>query len=316
MTSELTSIVIIGAGTMGHSLALLFAASGWKVTLTDLDPAKPVQARRLILSGLATLKEAGELDGSPDLIMDRISTDRDNGQSLESANLVIEAIVENVEAKRQLFHELAPRVGIKTIVASNTSYLNTFPLVPKALQNRFLITHYFSPPHIVPLVEIVGGPTTEPEVVSRMVAWLKNMKMTPVVIQKFVPGFIVNRLQRAMGREILHMIDEGYAEPHEIDLAVKSSLGLRMPVVGVVKRYDFAGIDMTLRALQAPSIDLISKDIISPSIKNLVDNGHLGVKTGRGFYEYDLPQEDILKERDLKLLEIRKLMREMGELDR
>lgn len=315
LNGEQTSIVIIGAGTMGHSLALLFATSGWRVNLTDLDPVKLSRARRLIHSELATLKKVGELTASPDSIMDRIRTDEDNDQSLGSANLVIEAIVENVEAKKKLFHELASRVGTKTIVASNTSYLNTFPLVPETLQNRFLIAHFFSPPHIVPLVEVVGGPTTESEVVSRMVAWLKNMKMTPVVLRKFAPGFIVNRLQRAMGREILHMIDEGYADPHEIDLAVKSSLALRMPVVGVVKRYDFAGIDMTLRALQAPSIDLISEDSVSPSIKKLVEKGHLGVKTGRGFYKYDLSQEDILRERDLKLLEIRKLMRELGELD-
>jgi 3-hydroxybutyryl-CoA dehydrogenase len=315
MNPEQSTVLIIGAGTMGHSLALLYASSGWRVDLVDLDSTRLQKALNLIRSELMTLEEAGELDLPPDYVLDQIDTCEDYNQRVDSADLIIEAIIENVDAKKELFRGLADRVNPKTIVCSNTSYLNVFPLVPDSLQNRFLITHYFSPPHIVPLVEVVGGSATTKDNVARVVGWLRKMKMTPVVLRKFLPGFIVNRLQRAIGREILHMIDAGYADPQEIDLAVKSSLALRMPVVGVVKRYDFAGIDMALRALQAPSIELVSEDNISPTIKNMVEKGHLGVKTGRGFYLYKERQEEVLKERDLKLLEIRKLMRKQMELD-
>ncbi len=246
--------------------------------------------------------------------MDRIATSKDLCDLPADCDLVIEAIVENAAAKKVLFHQLAGLVGPETIIASNTSYLDVFPLVPRAILNRFLITHFFNPPHIVPLVEIVGGPGTYPDIPGGVARWLDSKGMTTVVLKRFLPGFIVNRLQRAIGREVLYMIDEGYAEPREIDRAVKSSLALRMTVVGVVKRYDFTGIDMTLRALEAPSIDPVSEDRVSPSIADMVEKGHWGVKTGKGFYEYERSQEETLRERDLKLLEIRKLMRELGEL--
>jgi len=315
MNPKLSSVVVIGAGTMGHSLALMFSLGGKSVHLTDVDSSKLELAKSLIFSELETLSEAGEFDGDHAAVMAQISTSLDFRKAVSSCDLVVEAIVENIEAKKSLYWELASCIGPRTIVSSNTSYLNVFPLAPDGIQKRFLITHFFSPPHIVPLVEIVGGPSTDPEVISLVHEWLKGINMSPVIVKKFLPGFIVNRLQRAIGREILYMMDEGFASPEEIDRAVKSSLALRMPIVGVVRRIDFAGVDMALRALKNPSIGLASEDRISPTVASLVEQGRFGVKAGKGFYDYSGPQEEILKSRDLKLLRIRKVMKELDAFE-
>jgi len=315
MNSKLSSVVVIGAGTMGHSLALMFALGGKSVHLTDVDASRLEAVKPLMLSELGTLSEAGEFEGDPAGVLGRIGTSLDFRKAVATADLVVEAIVENIEAKKNLYSELLSCIGPQTIVSSNTSYLNVFPLVPEAMQKRFLITHFFSPPHIVPLVEIVSGPSTDPEVMSLVREWLKEINMSPALLKQFVPGFIVNRLQRAIGREMFYMIDEGFASPEEIDRAVKSSLALRMPIVGVVRRVDFAGVDMALRALKNPSIGLASEDRISPTVASLVEQGRFGVKAGKGFYDYCGTQEEILKNRDLKLLRIKQVMKELDAFE-
>ena len=131
-----------------------------------------------------------------------------------------------------------------------------------------------------------------------------------------MPGFIVNRIQRAIGREILHMIDQGYAEPAEVDKAVKASVAIRMPIVGVFGRMDFAGLDMLMRAMQNPSIGLAVEDKVPPQLQELIDQGHYGgPRRGKGFFDYShKPLPEILKERDMKMMKIRKLMEELGEI--
>jgi len=314
MNSE-TVVTVIGAGTMGHALALIFAQAGSRVFLTDISERVLKQARELIGSHLKTLADSEEIRESPDLIMDRIETSTDYKIFVRESDLAIEAIVEEVEAKRKLFNEMCDHIGNRTIVTSNTSYLNIFSLAPASIQKRLLITHFFNPPYIVPLVEVVGSPETDPEMISRVCHFLTSAGLTPVVLKKFIPGFIVNRLQRALGREIFYMIDEGFADPEEIDRAVKASLGIRLPILGVVARYDHAGLDMALRALKAPPIGLATEDRISPTLLKLVEKGHLGVKSGKGFFDYSAkPLEEFLRERDSKLLKVRRILRELGEI--
>lgn len=314
MNSKYT-VTVIGAGTMGHAIASVFAQGGNVVFLTDISEGVLKQARQLITSHLETLAHSEELKEVPDEIMRRIVTSTDYKLFARESDLVIEAIIEDMEAKRKLFHELTEHVGDRTIVASNTSYLDIFPLAPASLQKRLLITHFFSPPYIIPLVEIVGSLETDPIIISRVRDFLKSLGMTPVTLKKFIPGFIVNRLQRALGREVLHMIDEGFADPEEIDRAVKASLGIRLPILGVVARYDYAGLDMAVRALKAPSIGLAIEDRLSSTLLKLVEQGHLGVKTGKGFFDYsDKPLNEILRERDIKLIQLRRILRNIREI--
>lgn len=306
---------VAGAGTMGHGLALLMAKAGCKVSLSDPSDRAIKTALDLVQSHLAVLAEDGQLDHeSIPIILGRIHPVEPT-HTMDSADLILETISEDVDAKRAFLADAAARSRPDSVVASNTSYLNVFDLAPADLQQRLLICHFFAPPYIIPLVEIVKGPETTPHLVQRMQDFLQAIGHTPVVVEKFIPGFIVNRLQRALGREIFHLIDQGYAQPGQIDKAVLASLGIRIPVLGVVKRYDFAGLDFTAKVLANPSIGLANTDRPSTAVARLVDSGHYGVKSGKGFYDYtDQEPSGIYRQRDRLLLKMRRIIAEIEEL--
>lgn len=303
---------VAGAGTMGHGLALLMAKAGCEVTLSDPSDRALKTALELVKSHLAVLVEEGQVDqSSVPAILGRIHPVK-HTHTMDHADLILETISEDVDAKRAFLADVATRSRPDAVVASNTSYLNVFDLAPAALQARLLICHFFAPPYIIPLAEIVKGPGTTPGCVQHIQEFLLAMGHTPVMVEKFVPGFIVNRLQRALGREIFHLIDQGYAQPEQIDKAVLASLGIRIPVLGVVKRYDFAGLDFTAKILSNPSIGLANEDRPSTAVARLVDKGHKGVKSGKGFYDYtDQDPSEIYRQRDKLLIKMRRFIAEI-----
>jgi 3-hydroxybutyryl-CoA dehydrogenase len=310
MVKTFNQVAVIGAGTMGHGLALLFALGGSRVCLVDVSRERLNRAMDLIRSHLKGLDLQRQYDIGADEVLALITTEPALGERVAQSDIVVEAIVEKAEAKKELYHALGPLVGPETIVASTTSYMNVFALAPDQLQTRLLIAHFYNPPYLIPLVEIVPGPKTDTAVLGRVKNSLESLQMVCVTMKKYMPGFIVNRLQRALGREIFHLIDEGVAEPAEIDRAVKASLAIRLPVMGVVARYDFAGLDATLNNLKGEPIHLASGEDRSLAIERLVEQGHYGVKTGRGFFDWsgrDLAE--LLRERDLRLLQVRRLMK-------
>jgi 3-hydroxyacyl-CoA dehydrogenase len=302
-------ILVVGAGTMGHSIGMVFAQGGYEVDLVDLREEILDKALRLIQSNLHTLKEGGLIHSKAiPKIINRIhpSTSLDVG---ERADFVVEAISEDQRAKSELFNVLDRICPAKTIISSNTSYLNIFSFAKTSRPEKMLIAHWYVPPHLIPLVDVVKGPRTSKETVETVKTLLLNVGKEPVVMKKFIPGYIVNRLQRAMAREIFYLLEEGYASPEEIDRAVKNSLGVRIPVVGVVQRYDFAGLDLALTFEQNPSIHLVSKARPPKTLMDLVKRGHLGVKSGKGFYDYSSRKmSDVLKERDMKMIKLLKFL--------
>lgn len=303
-------VTVLGAGTMGHGLALLAARAGHRVWLVDLEQEALGRARELLQAEARWLEAQGELGGlGAKDVLGLIDTTTSLEEALWESHLVLEAISEDVPAKTQLYETIAPRLSSKTILASNTSYLDVFSMAPEELLPRFLIAHFYAPPHLIPLVEVVPSPKTAPEVLEQLLEVLRNWGQRPVLMKKFIPGYIVNRLQRAMAREIFHLLDEGYASPEQIDEAVKASLGIRIPVVGVVQRYDFTGLDLALKFLGNPSIQLVSEDRIPKSLLEKVQAGDLGVKTGRGFYDYTKSSTaETLLERDRRLLQLRRFL--------
>jgi 3-hydroxybutyryl-CoA dehydrogenase len=304
------STAVIGAGTMGHGLALLVAKAGYKVSLVDLEEGILEGAMALIEAEARWLEDMGELrEGGSDLLLQRIDPTVDLEKAVTGSELVLEAIVEDKEAKAALYARIAPWLGKDGILCSNTSYLDVFQLAPRELLPRFLIAHFYAPPHLIPLVEVVASEKVASHTKEKVVGFLSSLGQRPVVMERFIPGYIVNRLQRAMAREIFHLLEGGYATAEQIDEAVKASLGIRIPILGVVQRYDFTGLDLALKFLENPSIELVSEDKIPEILREKVASGHLGVKTGKGFYDYGgKPLEEILLERDRKLLELRRFL--------
>lgn len=312
---EIKIVTIVGAGTMGHSLAQAFAQGGFQVWLHDIKEELLQKARCLISANLQTLVDLGLIQEDPPVVLRRVQTTTNIKEAAQRADFVIEAIIEDAGAKKEMFKILDETCPSQAILASNTSYLDIFKFVETKRPDKVLITHWFAPPHIVPLVEIVRGPETSQETVDTIKKLLLKLGKTPIVISKFLPGFIANRLQSALGNEVLFLLDNGYASPEDLDLATKASFGLRIPILGVVKRMDFTGLDLTQKIIQNAAYKVPAQRNRSEAVDRLIAQGHLGVKTGKGFYDYGgRAPEEIMRERDIKLIKLYEFLKQLGEL--
>lgn len=284
---------------MGSGLALIFAKAGYSVWLYSIPDPTLDRAPAVIKSSLQTLADAGTLDAAAiPAIMDRIRTTTDM-ESIRDSEFFIEAVAEKLDIKKDIFVKLDALVSEDAVIASNTSYLDIFRVVPERRLANAAITHFFAPAHIVPLVEVVRGEKTSEATVGFLVEILKKIGSVPVVMQKYVPGFCVNRIQAAIGNEVYHLLDNGYISPEDLDLAVKASFIPRAMVLGLVQRYDFTGIDLSLQNLKNGSYKYPQYDAPPECLQSRADKGWLGAKTGRGFYDYSgrtLPE--INKDRD------------------
>ena len=305
---EIKKVSVIGAGTMGPGMALVFGRHGYEVGLFSRSAGTLERARSVIGTSLNTLSEHGILERDEiEPTLGRVIFTNSLSEAGAEADIICETVAEKRQVKKEIFEQLDRICPKRTIFTSNTSSLNIFDLTPKGRLANTLIAHWFAPPHIVPVVELIRGPDTTNEAIDVTSMLLKNVGRTPVRMEKFISGFVINRLYRALGREIFFLLDNGYITADQLDLAGKLALGARMMVLGLVQRYDFTGLDISAKNLENP-------DFIDPPIDNrpkslfdLVEKGHLGVKTGKGFFDYsDRKLEDILKERDAKLLQIYK----------
>jgi len=299
-------VAVIGAGTMGPGLAQVFASAGHEVALYSRTAATLERALAVTASNLETFVHHGRLRAADvPQILARISTTQSASEAGADASLVIESIAENLEAKRLMFEELDQACPDDAVFTSGTSYLNIFEVVPERRLPQTIIAHWFAPPHIIPLVEVVRGPETSQETVDLVVALLKEVGKVPTVMETFVPGFCVNRLLRIIGREVFFLLDNGYMTADQLDLAVKASIIPRAMVLGFVQRYDFTGLDLSLNNLQSSDFLEAALDDSPRSLVEHVQNGELGVKCGRGFFDYgDRDLEDVLRARDDALIDV------------
>jgi 3-hydroxybutyryl-CoA dehydrogenase len=292
-------VIVVGAGTMGNGIAQVFARAGIEVGMVDVDRKSLDRAVHRIESGLRTLVEHGSI-AARDVrgILDRIRPSTDLEAAARGAGFAVEAVVEVPDVKRQVFLRLEDSLPEGTVIASNTSTLDVFSLAALREPGRLVVAHWFAPPHIIPLVEVVPGPQTAKEVVEFTDGLMRRIGKETVVLKEFVPSFIVNRLQNAIGMQVLEMLAKGWASPEEIDRAVKLTLGIRLPIVGVVQTLDFTGLDLVhdiLRSVGMPH----------PLIDERVSRGHLGAKTGKGVYDYGGRSEaEILNRRDRLYLDM------------
>ena len=303
---SVSKIAIVGAGTMGPGLAQVFAGAGYQVALYSRSAETLDKALGVTAANLETFVRNGLLqaDDVPPILA-RITPTRSLAEAGLDASLVVETIAENVDAKRAAFAELDDVCPRDAVFTSNTSYLDIYELVPERRLPSTVIAHWFAPPQIIPLVEVVRGARTSQETVDLIVDLLKKVGRVPVVMEKFVPGFCVNRLLRIIGREVFFLLDNGYMTAEQLDLAVKASIVPRAMVLGFVQRYDFTGLDLSLNNLKNTAFLEPPLDNAPRSLVERVEKGELGAKTGKGFFDYsDRDPEDVLRERDDALLRV------------
>lgn len=286
ITQPFRNIAVVGAGLMGHGIALEFAAAGYPVKLHDVSEESLQRARENIAATLPRLAKLGIL-ASPESsrVPDRIRYSTDLPEAVTSAELVIEAATEDLETKRRIFSELDRLCPAHTILASNSSSLvpSLYASVTR-LPARILGVHYFNPPYLVPCVELVAGPETAEETVQSAREILTGLGKRVVVIRREIPGFIANRLQAALFREALSLVERGIATPEDIDAAVRYGIGRRYDAAGPFEIFDLAGLDTVLAAARHLGPSLESATTVSALLEARVARGDLGTKTGQGFY--------------------------------
>lgn len=299
---------IVGAGLMGHGIAVVLALGGTHVTLCDLSEETLSNAKVQIGAALKTLSDAGDIDQEAVFdTMNRVEYTTELNIAVTQADLIIEAITENADAKKSVFQQIANVAPNNAVIASNTSYLDVFPLMPDTIRARAFIMHWYTPAYIIDLVDVVASDGVPDELAANLISYLKQLGKTPVQLKKFIPGYVANRVQMAIESEIFRLLDDGVAEPEEIDLAIREGLGLRLWLFGQFKKIDYTGLRIVRDSHNFGIYQPPSNPTVSDRLVQLVDTGKEGVSKGHGFYDYgDKNSADLFHERDLMMLRLKK----------
>lgn len=301
--SELMTVGVAGAGLMGSGIAATLAKAGHFVLVYDKDPA----ARERLASRCARVfREAidGQVlaEAEASEASERIRT-VDGVEDLASLHLVIEAVIESLPVKRTLYGELEACLLPSAIIASSTSaYMPTDLAEQLKHPGRFAVTHFWNPPHLIPLVEVLATPATDKWVVDAVMSFLRSVGCEPVFIKKAIPGFIGNRMQFAVLREALHLLRERVADAETIDFVMKHSLGRRYSVIGPLEGVDLGGLDTFLTIATHLMPKLAKDEDVLELLRARTECKQRGRSTGQGFYTWDDAREAWLKNARLEML--------------
>jgi 3-hydroxybutyryl-CoA dehydrogenase len=289
-------IAVIGAGLMGHGLAQVFALGGHDVTISDTVTTSLATVRDRIAANLRDL-------GDDPHAVERVRPTGDLADGLRDADYVVEAVSEDLPLKQKLFGEIERHVRDDTILASNTSVIPITEIM-RGLRRRerALGTHWWNPPYLVPLVEVIGTEWTSPAVIDWTMDLHRAIGKTPAHVKKDVPGFIGNRLQHALWREAISLVEHGICDAQTVDTVIKAAFGRRLAVLGPLENADMVGTDLTLAIHKTvlPAID--STPGPSPYLEKLVASGKLGFKSGEGFRQWAPEQQAALRAKVLQHL--------------
>ncbi|WP_286829580.1 MULTISPECIES: 3-hydroxyacyl-CoA dehydrogenase family protein [Kordiimonas] len=278
--SDSHNIAIIGGGLMGAGIALVFASAGHKVKVYD------VSAEQLEGLHASVLQNLTMIDGDAKCIK-LITPEPDFAAAVADADFVFEAVVEKLEVKRSIFAKLATYAPKSAILCSNTSVI---PITRIAENNpaaeRIVGTHWWNPPFLVPLVEVIRAQDSLDEAVEATISLLDSVGKVAVRVDKDVPGFVGNRLQHALWREAISLVENGVCDADTVDLVVKNSFGLRMPVLGPIENADLVGLDLTIDIHDNILASLNRDERASPLLREKVEKGDLGFKTGKGLRDW------------------------------
>jgi 3-hydroxybutyryl-CoA dehydrogenase len=303
------SVACVGAGTMGAGIALAFALGGSAATMVARRQPTLDAAWRRIEASVGLLTEAGRIPGAErEAVLGRITGTTDLDGADLSADLVVESVAEDVAAKRRLYQAIEPRLGPSSILGTCTSSLPLAELAAGlARPERFLGYHWFNPPELVALVEIVPAGPTAAAVTDRVEAYSRAIGKQPVRVAADVPGFVANRLQYALLREAYHLVAAGVCSPADVDRVITAGLGPRWAAIGPFLSMDLAGLDVHRAVAEQLFPQLSASTSVPPVLTELTEEGALGVKTGRGLlgrYDADQVREVIgVRARVLLMLE-------------
>jgi len=289
-------IAVVGAGLMGHGIAQVFALAGHDVTITDSVKSNLDSAKARILTNLNDL-------GDDQRAVERVTPMADLVSAVRDADYVVEAVLEDVSLKQKLFTEIEKHVRPNTILASNTSVIPITKIM-EGLERpeRALGTHWWNPPFLVPLVEIIETQWTSPETVNFTMTLHAAAGKKPAHVKKDVPGFIGNRLQHALWREAITLVEQGICDAETVDNVIKAAFGRRLAVLGPLENADMVGTDLTLAIHKTVLPDIDSRRAPSPYLEKLVKEGKLGFKSGEGFCKWTPEQQSQLRSKVLQHL--------------
>jgi 3-hydroxybutyryl-CoA dehydrogenase len=285
-------IAIVGAGLMGHGIAQVFAVAGRRVALHDPDPEVLASAPERIAANLESL-------ALPTAAVDQVELHPQLSDAVGDADFVFEAAPERLTLKQELFTELERLAPADAVLASNTSVIPISAVAARArTPERIVGTHWWNPPYLIDVVEVVQAERSSRESVERTINLLAAVGKDPVHVKRDVPGFVGNRLQHALWREAFALVENGVCDAETVDRVVKGTFGRRLTVMGPIENADYIGLDLTLDIHEQVISDLDRTPGPSPYLRALVRSGRLGAKTGEGFRQWAPGEADALR-RDL-----------------
>jgi len=289
-------IAVIGAGLMGHGIAQVFALAGHDVTITDAQQSNLDTAKQRIATNLRDL-------GDDEKAVERVRPTPDLADCVREADFVVEAVLEDMPLKQKLFGEIERYVRPDTILASNTSVMPITQIMQGLRdRSRALGTHWWNPPFLVPLVEVIGTEWTSPEAIDFTMMLHAAAGKQPAHVKKDVPGFIGNRLQHALWREAISLVERGICDAETVDTVIKAAFGRRLAVLGPLENADLVGTDLTLAIHNTVLPDIENRPGPSPYLKRLVAEGKLGFKSGEGFRKWSAAEQAVLRAKVLQHL--------------
>lgn len=308
MKNSIKNVTVFGPGMMGSGISQVFAScKDLNVTIFIREKFE-YECMDKIKGNLKVMKDKGIVtEEEIEELLGRITLTENMKEATKNADFVIECIPEDMELKQNLFKNLGDFCRKDTIFATNTSVMSITEIAEKAkLKSRIVGTHFWNPPYLIPLVEVVKSNYTSDEVMDKTIELLTKANKHPIRVNKDVPGFVANRLQHALWREAISIVENGIADAKTVDEAVKYSFGLRLPHLGPIENADMVGTDLTLSIHNYILKYLDRSTDSSPLLKKMVEAGELGFKSGKGFQEWTPEQvkesNESLREYLLKVL--------------
>lgn len=301
---QVKTVAVVGAGTMGPGMAAVFAVHGYETRLAEIQAEILERAKGTTEVVFQVLSGAGFLtDDQVQAGRSNLSFVADPQQAVSGSQFVVETIPEKIELKCEFFQAAEGWVDEEVILASNTSGI-PISKIGQACQvpGRVIGMHWSNPPHIIPVIEIIRGAETDDETFQTTWEVTERLDMIPSLVRRDVPGFVENRVLYAIMREALHLVEEGVADPADIDKIVQWGIGYKLAVIPPLQLLDVAGLDIYHSVASYLNADLSTDPGVSSAITERVERGELGIKTGRGLFEYQRDEIPALMQRRMKLL--------------